>query len=206
MTDDNLLVADNVRRFRLERGLSLGDLARRSGLSKQTLSKLEQGQGNPTVGTLAALATALEVSLRGLLTQWGTQVFVQRQDAAVWTDSAAWSERLLDEVYGSGYVRTLVLRLARDAEPETIPGHQAGTLHHLYVVTGRLRTGPVTDPVDLGAGDFVRFPGDVDHRHVCLTDKVVVHLVTTLPQVRQFGPRSQGRPRRPVGNEKSPDA
>lgn len=193
MTDVNTLVADNARRFRLERGLSLGDLARRSGLSKQTLSKLEQGQGNPTVDTLAALATALEVSLRGLLTQWGTQVFMQRHDDAVWTDAPAWSERLLDEVYGSGYVRTLTLRLARDAAPVTVPGHQAGTLHHLYVVTGRMRTGPVTDPVELGAGDFVRFPGDVDHRHVCLTDKVLVHLVTTLPQVRQFGPRSRVR-------------
>jgi len=30
--------------------------------------------------------------------------------------------------------------------------------HHLYVVTGKLRTGPVRDPVDLAAGDYIRFP------------------------------------------------
>jgi transcriptional regulator with XRE-family HTH domain len=55
LVESSELVARNVRRFRLERGFSIGDLARRSGLSKQTLSKLEMGNGNPTVDTLAAV-------------------------------------------------------------------------------------------------------------------------------------------------------
>ncbi|MEU9174986.1 cupin domain-containing protein [Streptomyces sp. NPDC048420] len=66
--------------------------------------------------------------------------------------------------------------------------HAAGTLHHIYVITGKLRTGPLNERVDLAAGDFVRFPGDVPHRHVCLSERVVVHMVTTVPQIRQFGP------------------
>jgi quercetin dioxygenase-like cupin family protein len=61
-------------------------------------------------------------------------------------------------------------------------------LHHIYVITGKLRTGPVSEPVDLAAGDFVRFPGDIPHRHACLSDRVLAHVVTTVPQVRQFGP------------------
>lgn len=189
MSDHNLLVARNARRFRLERGMSLGELARRSGLSKQTLSKIEQGVGNPTVETLAMLGAALDVTARRLLTEWGTPVFVQRQQEAEWVDGSNWTERILDEVYGSGYVRTLVLRLERGGVGNTvIDPHSPGTLHHLYVVTGKLRTGPVTEPVDLGAGDFVRFPGDIPHLHVPLSDRVVAHMVTTVPQIRQFGP------------------
>ena len=42
----NMLVARNMRRFRLERAMSLGEVSRRSGLSKQTLSKIELGEGN----------------------------------------------------------------------------------------------------------------------------------------------------------------
>lgn len=190
MSETNQLVARNVRRFRQERALSLGELARRSGLSKQTLSKIEQGVGNPTVDTLAQLGAALDVSIRRLLTEWGTPVFVQRQSEGEWEDAGGWSQRLLDEIYGSGYVRTLVLRLERGREePKTLDGHPSGTLHHLYVITGRLRTGPIAEPVDLSAGDFVRFPGDIPHRHVCLSDRVVAHMVTTIPQIRQFGPR-----------------
>jgi transcriptional regulator with XRE-family HTH domain len=188
--NDNALIAHNVRRFRLERAMSLGDLARRSGISKQTLSKIEQGVGNPTVDTLAALAAALDQSTRRLLTQWGTPVFVQRQTDAAWEEGHGWSERMLDEIYGSGYVRTLVLKLERgDRSDRVIEPHQPGTLHHLYVITGKLRTGPLADQVDLSAGDFVRFPGDVQHQHTCLSDRVVAHMVTTLPQVRQFGPQ-----------------
>ena len=183
------LVARNLRRFRQERAMSLGELARRSGLSKQTLSKIEQGAGNPTVETLALLGAALDVPARRLLTEWGTPVYVQRHTDGEWHEAPNWSERLLDETYGSGYVRTLVLRLERSSEdPADIEPHQPGTLHHVYVITGKLRTGPLAEQVDLAAGDFVRFPGDVPHRHTCLSDRVVAHMVTTLPQVRQFGP------------------
>jgi transcriptional regulator with XRE-family HTH domain len=189
LAHENALVARNVRRFRLERAMSLGELARRSGLSKQTLSKIEQGSGNPTVETLSLLGAALDVPARRLLTEWGTPVYVQRLGEGEWADHGNWSERLLDEIYGSGYVRTLVLRLERGGtRPEPVTPHAAGTLHHLYVITGKLRTGPLAEPVDLAAGDFARFPGDVPHRHVCLSDRVVAHLVTTLPQVRQMSP------------------
>ena len=194
-TSETELVARNVRRYRQERAMSLGELARRSGLSKQTLSKIEQGAGNPTVETLSLLGAALDVPARRLLTEWGTPVYVQRHTESGWTDAAGWSERILDETYGSGYVRTLILRLERTAkEPGMIEPHQAGTLHHLYVITGKLRTGPASEPADLAAGDFIRFPGDVPHRYVCLTDRAVAHMVTTVPQVRQFGPTvSRGR-------------
>ncbi|MEI4271153.1 XRE family transcriptional regulator [Klenkia sp. LSe6-5] len=181
-------MARNTRRFREERGLSMGELARRAGLSKQTLSKVEQGTGNPTVETLALLSTALDVSPRRLLTEWGTPVFVQRQTDDVWTGTADHAERLLDQLYGSGYVRNQVLRFRRGAAPVVAAPHPTGALLHLYVITGRVRTGPLRDPVDLAAGDFVRFPGDVPHQHLCLTERAVVHLVTTLPGVPQFEP------------------
>ncbi|MEV5835504.1 XRE family transcriptional regulator [Nocardia sp. NPDC052112] len=187
--DENELVARNVRRYRLERAMSLGELARRSGLSKQTLSKIEQGVGNPTVETLSQLGAALDVTARRLLTEWGTPVYVQRAADGAWVDGSHWSERMLDETYGSGYVRTLILRLERAAgHSEATKPHAPGTLHHIYVITGKLRTGPLNDPVDLAAGDFVRFPGDVPHRHICVSERVVAHMVTTIPQVRQFGP------------------
>jgi transcriptional regulator with XRE-family HTH domain len=187
------LVARNVRRFRLERGFSIGDLARRSGLSKQTLSKLEMGNGNPTVDTLDAVGDALDVSLRRLVTEWGTPVFVQRADDGEWSEFAGRQERALDEIYGSGYVRTLLLRMSRGDDSGEVQPHAPGTLHHVYVVSGKVRLGPVTDLVEISAGDFVRFPGDIVHRQTCLSDRALLHMVTTLPQVRQFTLTSRGR-------------
>ena len=193
MVESSELVARNVRRFRLERGFSIGDLARRSGLSKQTLSKLEMGNGNPTVDTLAAVGDALDVSLRRLVTEWGTPVFVQRADQGEWSEFAGRQERGLDEIYGSGYVRTLLLKMSRADDSGEIQPHAPGTLHHVYVVSGKVRLGPVTDLVEVSAGDFVRFPGDIMHRQTCLSDRALLHMVTTMPQVRQFSPTNRGR-------------
>lgn len=186
---ENELVARNMRQFRLERAMSLGELARRSGLSKQTLSKIEQGVGNPTVETLALLGAALAIPARRLLTEWGTPVYVQRNDDGEWAGAAHWTERVLDETYGSGSVRTLLLRLERaGTERQAVEPHASGTLHHVYVITGKVRIGPLNEPVDLGAGDFVRFPGDVPHQMVCLSERATLHMVTTIPQVRRIGP------------------
>lgn len=187
MDDDQQLVARNVRRFRQERGMSMSALARSAGLSKQTLSTLEQGQGNPTVETLSVLGAALGVPVRRLLTEWGTPVYVQRAAEAAWTSGATWSERTLDEVYGSGYVRTTVFRLERRwVSDRPVPAGSVGALHHVYVVMGRVRTGPATEPVELAAGDFTRFPADVPHLLHALSEKAVAHVVTTEPQLRQM--------------------
>lgn len=187
--DYNELVARNVRRYRRERGLSLGELARRSGVSKQTLSVIENGGGNPTVETLSALGSALDVTARRLLTEWGSPVYVQRAAEGDWTDHGGWSDRLLDLTFGSGYVRTFVMTLERGSrqEPALVPAHSTGALQHVYVFSGKLRTGPIDDQVDLAAGDFVRFPADVPHQHTCLSERVVAHVVTTIPQPHQFG-------------------
>jgi transcriptional regulator with XRE-family HTH domain len=185
----NDVVARNVRRFRIERNLSLGEVARRSGLAKQTVSKVEMGTGNPTVETLMALGDALDVPARRLLTEWGTPVFVQRAAEAAWDDAGGGEERELDQIYGSGYVITRVVRLAAGADSGELEAQPQGTLHHVYVIEGKARLGPLADPVEVAAGDFVRFPADVPHQQVCLEGPALLHVVVTLPQVRQIAPQ-----------------
>src|SRR5690348_12478412 len=161
VNDTNKLVARNIRRFRQERQLSLGELARRANLSKQTLSKIEQGTGNPTIESVGAIADALQVTVRRLVTEWGTPLFVQRAEAAGWEWSGEdWALRSMDQVYGSGYVHTSVLRLRRTPRQRrrSFDNGTPGTLHHLYVIDGEVRAGPVKEAVLLGPGDFARFP------------------------------------------------
>ena len=180
------VISENVRRFRVERGFSLGEVASRSGLSKQTLSKLESADSNPTVETLAAVSATLGVPFRRLVTEWGHPIFLRRAADSSWTRRSGVDVRALDEVFGTGQVRTEVVRLTKDRRALELPAHHLGTLIHLYVIDGRLRTGTVADPVDLEAGDFVRFAGDVPHRHEALSDTALAHVVLTIPQARRY--------------------
>jgi DNA-binding Xre family transcriptional regulator len=67
--DPDLAKALSALRAERERqGLSLSDVSERSGIDRATLSKLETGNvPNPTVGTLRALARALNKRLSWLL-------------------------------------------------------------------------------------------------------------------------------------------
>lgn len=60
-------VGYKVRWWRTERKMTLPRLAEKSGLSKGLLSAIENGNGNPTVETLGALADALEIKPDHLL-------------------------------------------------------------------------------------------------------------------------------------------
>ena len=62
-----LIVGTNVRRLRLEKGLTQERFAELSGLAQQYISGLESGRRNPTVVTLYELAVALGVDPADLL-------------------------------------------------------------------------------------------------------------------------------------------
>ena len=56
-------IGDRLRQERVRAGLSQRELARRLGVSASLISQLESGLSKPSVGTLYALVTELDVSL-----------------------------------------------------------------------------------------------------------------------------------------------
>lgn len=56
-----------IRELRLERGMTLDQLARSAGISASHLSRLERGQAEPSFTVAAGLASQLGVSLTDLL-------------------------------------------------------------------------------------------------------------------------------------------
>ena len=60
-------IGSRLRANRTMRNLTLRELARRVGVSPSLISQIETGRSQPSVGTLYALATELEVSVDDLL-------------------------------------------------------------------------------------------------------------------------------------------
>jgi transcriptional regulator with XRE-family HTH domain len=78
-------LGQRVRQLRLDRRLTLEEVATRSGCSLGSLSQIERGLGNPSFGTLVRISHALRVSVGRLveLDQDGKDVVspvVRRQD------------------------------------------------------------------------------------------------------------------------------
>lgn len=65
----NQIIAENLKRLRMERNLSLGQLAGLSKVSKVMLSQIEKGDTNPTINTIWKIANGLKVPYTALLEQ-----------------------------------------------------------------------------------------------------------------------------------------
>jgi transcriptional regulator with XRE-family HTH domain len=162
-------IATALRRERERTGLSLTELARRAGIAKSTLSQLESGIGNPSVETLWALGVALGVPFSKLVEPPAPAVRVIRagEGPRIASDHSAFVGTLLSA--GSSHTRrdVYVIELepgpSRDADP-----HIPGTVEHLIVGAGRIRTGPTDAAVELGPGDYAAFPGDAPHTYEAL--------------------------------------
>ena len=63
MDTSHLPIGKNIMHYRKKKGISLDELARRSGVSKSMLSQIEQEKTNPTVITVWKISRALDTTI-----------------------------------------------------------------------------------------------------------------------------------------------
>src|SRR3954470_21910149 len=132
-------LAGNLRRLRVAARVSLSELSRATGVGKATLSAIENGRGNPTVETLAALAAALGVPLVDLLAVGApAPVTVVRAGHGVAAGDGL--ERVGGVSNAGGEVVRATLRAHSLLEE---PPREPGARLHLVVTRGTLIAGPV---------------------------------------------------------------
>src|SRR5258708_35605288 len=123
------IVGERLRAARRGGGLSLAALADAAGVGKGSLSEIENGTRNPTLGTLYSLAGALGLPLAILLAgQAGARIASPGIEA-----------RLLDVSNDAGHsVEVYRLRLEPGMVHRSVP-HGTGVAEHLLVPSGRAR-------------------------------------------------------------------
>ncbi|MFD8292512.1 helix-turn-helix domain-containing protein [Streptomyces lavendulae] len=167
-------VGARVRALRTERGMSLSELARRSGVGKGTLSELEGGRRNPTLETLYALTTALELPLSTALHTTGLPA--RLSGAAV---RAVLTERFED---AEAVTETYRIRIRAGAVQES-PGHTAGATEHIVVLGGTAWVGELAGPPRrVGPGGHAHWAADVPHLYRAAEEDVDALLVVRYPR------------------------
>ncbi len=163
------ILATNLRALRVRSSLTLAELAGRAGVGKSTLAQLESGKANPSIDTLFALAVALDVPLTHLLSAPTPEVRLVRRGEGKRLASSdnSFEIFLLGSTGRHGTSEIFVLELEQGAARHSEP-HARGAIEHVLVNSGRLRTGPIADPVEAGAGDLVTFDADVPHLYEAL--------------------------------------
>lgn len=164
-----VVLAENVRRLRGERRLSLDTLAAASGVGRATIARLEAGRANPTIETLYEIANALGVPLGALLTSDpspAANVEVVRAGDATRIKGTLEAE-LLGRLYGFGFLELMLIHFPSGRRRKAA-AHPPGVVEHLLVIAGSIEAGPVGATVRLAPGDYLRFGADVPHTYVAL--------------------------------------
>ncbi|MFI9275171.1 helix-turn-helix domain-containing protein [Kitasatospora sp. NPDC052896] len=172
------LIAAAIRRERERAGLSMAELARRAKIAKSTLSQLESGTGNPSVETLWALGVALDVPFSRLVDPPRPTVRVIRagEGPVTYSERAAYAATLLASC-PPGARRDVYRIDAQPGESRDSDPHMPGTQEHVVLSAGRALVGPADDPVELGPGDYVCYPGDAPHVFTALAPDTTAVLV-----------------------------
>ncbi|MCY1717673.1 MULTISPECIES: helix-turn-helix domain-containing protein [unclassified Microbacterium] len=171
MSDLSARIAASLRRERERRDLSVSELARRAGVAKATVSQLENGGGNPSVETLWALASALEITFADFVDEGAhspTLIRAGEAGTAVASSASDYIAVLLSASPPHAR-RDIYLLSAEPGSPRRSDPHPRGTIEHLVMVSGRGLVGPADAPFELAPGDYLSYAGDAPHVFEALT-------------------------------------
>jgi XRE family transcriptional regulator, regulator of sulfur utilization len=166
MEDLTLLVAQNLKKLREEKKLSLDKLAELTGVSKSMLGQIERGDSSPTIATVWKIANGLKVSFTSLLEtpQSDTTLLHQADISPLLEDNGRYrlfpffpiEEGRRFEVYSieidpGG-------RLSAEAHPQS-------TQEFLTLFEGQLTVRVDQQDYVLAVGDSIRFRADRPHAY-----------------------------------------
>jgi transcriptional regulator with XRE-family HTH domain len=160
------LLAQLVRAHRESRGFSLGTLSQKAGISKTSLSKIEAGQGNPSLEVLNRIANALNVPVGALFGEENhPQVYlIRRGEGQVVASASGLTSRTLLVDGRSHRMSIYEVHLPAQALYRAL-AHLSGTQEFLLCLEGDLRLGPEEQEVDLQPGDAISFAADLPHTY-----------------------------------------
>jgi transcriptional regulator with XRE-family HTH domain len=168
-TTEPIVIGPRVRALREAMGLSLRDLAQRTGVSAPMLSQVERGETSPTLAVANRIAGGLELTLSQFL----------RLDEADGVTVVRSDERRGGGAQRAGHTYEIVTPplpgqraevschvlapKATTGGPGDPPMHEPGSRETALVTDGSVRLVVGEAHYDLDAGDSVTFDADLPH-------------------------------------------
>lgn len=172
-------IAARLRALRAERNWPLDELARRSGVSRATLSRLENAEVSPTANVLGRLCAAYGITMSRLMRMVEEEFAPLVPHAAqwVWTDPTNGFERRSVSPPNAALAGEVIECRLKPATRISYPeASKPGLEHHLVLLEGRLTFTIAGRSHELSAGDCVRYqlhgstefvtPADVGARYI----------------------------------------
>ncbi|WP_261134008.1 helix-turn-helix domain-containing protein [Bacillus sp. Marseille-Q3570] len=169
-------IGTNLRQFRKNKGISIEGLAKQIGVSKLTLIKIENGEGNPTLSVIWKIANGLNVPVSTLLSV-DSDVSVARKEKGLQLASS--DEVLVAEpLFQSRSSMELYRGYLKPDSAYLSEAHPSGVMEYVTVMTGELIMEMDGEAYHLREHDSIRFAGNRTHKYINPTDSLTtLHFV-----------------------------
>lgn len=153
-------LADHLKKLRLEKEWSLDQLAARCGVSRASLSRVENAEVSPTADVLGKLCTAFALPLSRLLAQVEVAFtpLCRQGDQPVWTEEMiGYQRRVISPAVPPLRAEIVECTLRADMEITYAAPSVPGQEHHLVLQKGALDIWIDADQYRLTPGDCLRY-------------------------------------------------
>lgn len=176
MPDINRIIATNLKNLRKAQGLSLGEAAERTGVSKSMLGQIERGESSPTVSTLWKIATGLDISFTALMEQEeeGIRIIHEKDMTPIISDNGLFRLYPVVQAHPDRSFELLDLILDPGAVSKSRP-HTGGTEEFVLVYQGALEIELGEDEPEsyvVPTGSVVHYRADRPHTYRNASDLV----------------------------------
>ena len=187
-------LGDRVQSLRIDRGLTLRELADRSDVSVSMLSSVERGEKAPTVVVLDRIAGGLDVTLASLVAEPDAERVIVRRaaDQDRVDEPGGWQRTILSPVVPGVNFEWIRSTLPPGCDAGTFPAYAAGSHEFIAVQSGTLTLTLGERELSLSTGDSVYFAADVPHSYANHGQTRCIYHVAALI----MRPRTPGRARR----------
>jgi transcriptional regulator with XRE-family HTH domain len=185
-----LSIGPRVRALRESMGLSLRDLAQRSGVSAPMLSQVERGDTSPTLQVAAKIASGLDLRLSQLLRldEGGAVTVVRENERRTGGGSGGHAFEVLTPALPGQRLELSRHELEAGATtggPGDPPMHEPGSREIALVDRGSVVLEIDGERHALGPGDTVTFDADLPHRFTNPTNEQAVLLAVVSAGLRR---------------------
>lgn len=164
MEDLTLLVAQNLKRTRDEKKLSLDKLAELTGVSKSMLGQIERGESSPTIATVWKIANGLKVSFTTLLSAPQSDTVVIQREALqpLIEDNGKYRLYPLFPIEEGRRFEIYAIEIEKGGYLSA-ESHPEGTQEFLTVFSGGVTIRVNDQEYFIPEGDSIRFKADRPH-------------------------------------------
>ncbi|MCO6405267.1 cupin domain-containing protein [Aurantimonas endophytica] len=169
ISEQLIILAEELRSHRKRHGLSLETLSGLSGVSRSMISKIERCETMPSTNTLSRLSEALGTTFSQLMAhpvEREILVIPAAVQPVLRDETSGFQRRCLSPVLPGRGVDWVLNYLPPQGSTGEFVAHRRGVEEYIYVAKGRLKAVIGERSLVLESGDSLYFQADVTHAFV----------------------------------------